>query len=198
MSHPQAGPAGRATYGEPRGVPGDLAARLDALEARQQIADVVNLVARGWDRRDEDLLRKCFWPDARLRHGGFDGAAADFVAFGLEKTARVLRARHLISNLVIAVQRDRALAECHFCATHRRPNAAGSDEEDYEIGGRFLDRFERRAGDWRIAFRRGLNEFERLSPRADVSLACADPASLGRRWPEDALYAMLADLGAGT
>jgi hypothetical protein len=137
-----------------------LEARLDAMEAREQIAQVLYRYCRGWDRRDEDLIRSCYWPEGWLTHGVYDGPAADFVGFGLSRTAHVLGVRHVINNVMIELDGDRALSECYFAAIHRRPAASGQGEEDYFLEGRYIDRFERRSGEWRILRRRGLNEFD--------------------------------------
>jgi hypothetical protein len=59
-------------------------------------------------------------------------------------------------------------------------------ELDYFTGGRYLDRFEKRAGAWKIAQRVGLIDFERHET--------PDPGSrlpqsqLSQRFPEDELY----------
>lgn len=171
--------------------------RLDRLASHQEITDILNQYARGWDRLDEEALRGCFWPEAQHQHGGFKGLSQDFITKAFPMVAKVKGTRHSISNVFIEIEGDRAFAECYFAATHRRMNAAGTDEEDYFLSGRYLDRLERRGGVWKIAMRRGLNEFERVEPRADVSLAKADPEQLGRRKPEDPYYTMLAAFRAG-
>lgn len=174
-----------------------MASRLDRIESFLAIAEIVYRCARGWDRRDEEAIRACYWPDARLRHSAFDGSAGDFVTAAFARTAALIGARHLITNPIIEQDGDRALCETYFVALHRRHAASGDDEEDYMLGGRFLDRFERRGGEWRILFRRGLNEVERIDAAADRMLADADPETRGRRKPDDPLYAMLAQFRAG-
>lgn len=171
--------------------------RIGVIESRQQITDVLNRYARGWDRLDEEALRSCFWPDAQHQHGSYKGLSQAFIDRAFPVVAKVKGTRHSISNIDIEITGDRAFSECYFAATHRRMNAEGTDEEDYFSSGRYLDRFERRGGVWKIAMRRGLNEFERIEPRADKSLANSPADQLGRRKPDDPYYAMLADFNAG-
>lgn len=175
----------------------DTAKRLDVIESRQQIGDVLNRYARGWDRLDEDALRSCFFADAQHQHGGFKGLSQDFITKALPSVAKVKGTSHRITNITIELAGDKAVSECYFASHHRRMNKAGTDEEDWFLSGRYLDRFERRDGVWKIAARRGLNEAERLEPRADVTLATAPADALGKRKPDDPLYALLADFHAG-
>lgn len=164
-------------------------------EARQQISDVLYLYARGWDRLDEEALRGCFFADSDHQHGGFKGKSHDFITAGMKAIrAKVKSTTHLITNPLVEIDGDKAIAECLFFAHHRRMNKAGTDEEDYFLKGRYLDRFERRNGEWKIAFRRGLHDFERVVPRADQGLADAPADQLSARKPNDPLYEMLATL----
>jgi hypothetical protein len=174
-----------------------LEERLDAVESRQAITEVLYRYARGWDRRDVDAVRSCFWPESRHRHGVYDGSSADFVAFGLSRTAHIKGARHAVTNVIIELDGDRALSECYFAAIHHRPNGSGDGDEEYFVEGRFVDLFERRSGEWRIVRREGLNEFERVQPRAPTAIDDLPPEVRGRRKPEDGLYAMLAEFRGG-
>ena len=54
-----------------------LEQRLDAAESRAAITEVLHLYARGWDRRDEDAVRSCFWPESQHRHGERGNDCAD-------------------------------------------------------------------------------------------------------------------------
>ncbi|HRP71707.1 MAG TPA: nuclear transport factor 2 family protein [Luteimonas sp.] len=173
-----------------------LQKRLDQLEARQQITDVLYRYARGWDLLDEQMLRSCFFDDAQHQHGGYKGQSQDFITIALPVVAKTRSTSHAISNVFIELRGDAAVADCYFFAHHRRNNAEGTDEEDYFLGGRYLDRFEKRDGVWKIARRRGLNSLERVVPRADRSFARAAADSFVGRTPDDPFYAFLAELDA--
>jgi hypothetical protein len=175
-----------------------LLAKQAETEARQQITDLLYRYARGWDRLDEEALRSCFFADSGHQHGAFKGKSHDFITAGMKGIrAKVKSTTHMIANPLIEIAGDKAFSECLFLAHHRRMNSEGTDEEDYFLKGRYLDRLERRNGEWKIAFRRGLHDFERVVPRADRTLANAPADQLSARKPDDPLYAMLADFHSG-
>ena len=174
-----------------------LEERLDAVESRQAITEVLYRYARGWDRRDVEAVQSCFWPESTHRHGVFEGLSADFISFGLERTAHIKGARHAVSNVMIELAGDRALTECYFAAIHHRPAADGAGDEEYFLEGRFVDLFERRDGEWRIIARRGLNEYERVQPRRGTVMDELPAAARGRRKPDDALYVLQAEFRKG-
>ena len=150
--------------------------------------------ARGWDRLDEAALRSCFFLDSTHQHGTFTGLSQDFITKAFPMVAKVKGTSHHMTNAMIDLVGDRAVAESYFAAHHRRMNKAGTDEEDYFLFGRYVDRFECRDGVWKIARRRGLNDMERIEPRADQTFASAPADSFSRRKPDDPLYAALAEL----
>jgi len=170
--------------------------RLTELCDKQDITEVLYRYARGWDRYDEETLRSCFFEDSKHIHGRFDGLSQKFVTNAMRNTRDVRSMTHMITNPLIEIRGDRAVSECSFFAHHRRNADDGSGEEDMFIKGRYLDIFEKRGGEWKIASRRGLSDFERVVPPADQTLGDASPDQLGQKKPADPLYAMLAALDA--
>jgi hypothetical protein len=167
---------------------------LEALEARQEITRILHLYCRGCDRADEAALRACFHPDSVHRHGGFEGLSSDFIDLAMTIVRPLKSSTHMLSNVMIELKGDRAVSECHFLAHHRRLRADGGGEEDMFLKGRYLDRFERRFGVWKISGRIGLHDFERVLPPADQTLANVPADQLGGKKPDDPLYALLAGL----
>ena len=119
---------------------------------REAIRDVIYRYSRGCDRRDEALLRSVFHPDAWDNHGTFVGSADDFVTHTIQVGgAGLVSGQHHIGNILIELDGDVAQVEsvliCHMVR----------DAEDGRyvdvVGGRYWDRMERRAGEWRIAER---------------------------------------------
>ncbi len=171
--------------------------KMDQLAARSDIADVLNRYARGWDRLDEEALRSCFWEDADHHHGGFQGKSHAFITRAFPMVQKVKGTQHAITNIMIELDGDRALSECYFNAYHRRMTKDGTHEEDYFSRGRYIDRLERRGGIWRIAMRRGLNDYERVMVQSDVMYANAPAGSTGQRKPDDDFYRLQAEFRAG-
>lgn len=165
---------------------------LSALAAKQEITEVLFRYCRGCDRADEAALRECFHPGSIHSHGGFQGLSTDFVDMAMRIVRPLKSSTHMLTNVMIELSGDRAVSECHFLAHHRRGKADGSGEEDMFLKGRYLDRFEKRDGVWKIVNRTGLHDFERVVEPADRTLASASAEQLGQKWPDDPLYAMLA------
>jgi hypothetical protein len=169
----------------------DFAYRLEALENRAAITEVVLRYARAIDRCDEAMLRSCFHPDARHRHGNFDGASADFCGFALEIVRKVELSHHQLGPVSIELAGEVAYAETYYTALHRfgaTPPPSGEPHEDRFSGGRYVDRFERRDGQWRIAERRGISEWMRYEPAADRGFYDGPADQRGRRDRDDPVY----------
>ena len=127
------------------------------LVARAEIEDCLCRYARCIDRRDWAALADCFHGDAIDRHGEFHGTLSEFIAWVSERHAAVPFSMHFLGNCLIEF-RDEAVAaaETYFVAMQRRERTAtdGSVEAtDFEVFGRYVDRFERRDGAWKVAAR---------------------------------------------
>lgn len=129
---------------------------LDALIAKDQIRDVLMRYCRGVDRGDTELLKSCYHPDATDDHGHWKGNGHEFADFIVGSiAARAHHTTHAVANVLIELDpadADRARAESYAVAYLRRTTDAGEEWLDL-FSGRYVDRFERRAGEWRIADR---------------------------------------------
>jgi hypothetical protein len=169
----------------------DAEALLHELKSRAEIGEVVLRYCRGIDRCDEALLRSCFHPDATHRHGGFEGTSADFCTFALEMVAKVRFTHHQLGPVSIELAGETAFTETYFTSLHRygaTPPPGGRAHEDRFAGGRYIDRFERRDGVWKIAHRRGVTEWQRNEPSSDAGFWDGPEAHRGRRDRGDPVY----------
>lgn len=140
-----------------------LATWLDKLD----VQEVVMKLARGIDRCDESLIASAFWPDATDDHGTFKGAAKDFVPWVIPVLRGMERTQHAICNLLVDVRGARAFSEAYFIAYHR---IHPSDEaRDMLASGRYLDCFEKRDGEWRIAHRQVVYDWSINQPASDAA-----------------------------
>jgi hypothetical protein len=169
-------------------------AALRSLLDKQAIAEVLCRYARACDRADEGLLRSCFHTDSTHRHGGFEGSSVDFCTLAMKIILATKLEKHLVSNVLIELDGDLAIAESHYVAYHRQVNQRTGEEEDMFSGGRFIDRFERRSGEWRIGQRIGLIDYERFDPIAERGFRHLTAAQKSQRQPEDALYGLMPSL----
>ncbi len=165
---------------------------LQALLDREAIRDCLYRYCRGIDRVDEAALRSAYWEDATDCHGAWNGSATGFIDLALSRLRQGGRRVHQISNVLIELQGDSAAVESSFLALQV---AADAPTLETFLCGRYVDRFERRNGDWRIAARTVVYDW--IEERQRPELAQTDAALFGRRQPvgsaapHDAVYALL-------
>jgi hypothetical protein len=155
---------------------------IDEAVACSQIRQCLARYCHGIDRCDAATLKSAYWPDAYEEHGTFDGPAREF-ADHITATMRgqVERSTQMIGNVMIELDEDLARARVEtYVFAFLRPAGEGIDRM---IGGRYLDRFERRGEEWRILRRLYVLDWHRDRPSA------ADGE-------EEGLYALLGVHGA--
>jgi len=124
---------------------------LKALLDREKIRDVIARLARGEDRRDAEAITAAYWPDSRTDYGVFEGSFDDYLAWVVPGADAIKNTQHVLGQSVIELAGETALVETHVNSYHRVDMGAG--DRDTLIGGRYLDRMEKRGGEWRIAQR---------------------------------------------
>jgi SnoaL-like domain len=118
---------------------------------REKIRDCLARLARGEDRRDAEAISACCWPDSTSDYGVFFGTFSEYLAWVVPGSPAIAVTQHVLGQSVIELQGDAALSETHVSSYHRIN--MGTEERDIVIGGRYLDRMEKRGGAWRIAKR---------------------------------------------
>ncbi|MGJ7575623.1 nuclear transport factor 2 family protein [Variovorax sp. RB2P76] len=167
-------------------------AALQALLDREAIRECLFRYCRGIDRVDEEALRGAYWPDATDCHGASNGSADGFIAQALQRLRQGGRRVHQVNNIAIELHSDVAAVESGFFALQAPADAPAKRTL---LCGRYLDRFERRAGEWRIAARTvvydWIEERERPELAHDNALLFGARQPVGRAAPHDMLYALL-------
>jgi hypothetical protein len=135
---------------------------LQRLLEEEEIKRVHLRYCRGVDRMDWELVRSCYHPDATDDHGDYVGGIDGFIAYGEANLPRFTSTNHCVCNQLVEVQGDVAFAEHYAIAYHRLPAGDGEPERDWIANVRYVDRFERRNGEWRIAKRRTLVDADRV------------------------------------
>ena len=174
------------------------AAQLQALLDREAIRDCLFRYCRGIDRADEAALRSAYWDDATDCHGAWNGSAAGFIAQALQRLRQGGRRVHQVTNIAIELHGDLAGVESSFFALQAPAHAP---RQETFLCGRYVDRFERRDGEWRIAARTVVYDWieERERPELaedDTTLFSARQPS-GRAAPADPVYQLLGDVREG-
>lgn len=151
------------------------------------INDVLASYCRGVDRVDEATLRAIYHEDAIEDRGSglFIGKAHDWIPWTLSLLPVFTSTQHCIFNVLIDLQGDKAFTETYFRAYHRfgspqknEAEAATGQKvnEDVEwpegdiellLGGRYIDRLEKRNGVWKFAYRKMINDWVHQRPIAE-------------------------------
>lgn len=124
---------------------------VEDLSARQEITDVLYRASRAVDRADVELLRTCFHPGARDYRGAANGPS--------ENVCKVLTqwaptaTQHVTTNILIERDGDTARVESYVTAFHFIAEANDGSGQDELLRARYMDRFEKRGGNWKIAER---------------------------------------------
>jgi len=181
--------------------------QLGELLDKQAVTEVIMTYARAIDRLDEDLLRSVFHPDSQHAHGfvgpssdpslpSSPGAPGDFVAFAFEVLSGFTRTHHQLGNIFIEIDEDNAYSETYFSAYHRMrakgdPLAAANaydTEMDWLVGGRYIDRMQKRDGVWKISHRTGLTDWMRTESPSTQGFVDIPPHMVGQRGSQDLVY----------
>ncbi len=123
------------------------------------------------DWRNRPALEALFWPDAWVDLGFFKGDGADAPGFLIENANQSLRRWHITTSSTLHIEGDTGLADS--CAiTHAVSRGEDSALVSHLFLGRYIDRLERRRGEWRFAARRYLLQAATSAPYAeDAALA---------------------------
>jgi hypothetical protein len=159
--------------------------RMEDYLAKQDIYELSCKYSRGLDRLDLDLLRSVFFADAHCEYGFFNGSPTEFSAFAIDALSAHAANHHMLGNVLIELNGDEAFGEIYFQAYHKVPAEDGFD--DIIISGRYLDRYERRDGEWKIAYRSERNDWSNTRPTNDPYFDAAPDGLRGAR-QDDAVY----------
>jgi SnoaL-like domain len=128
------------------------------LKDRQAILDVIMRHARGHDRHDTELMNSCFWADGVDEHGQFVTPGPEYGDWANKThTAGFFLHLHNITNHTCEIDGDTAHCETYVIGALLPRSAPGRATF---VSGRYLDRLERRDGEWRIVVRRTSIEVE--------------------------------------
>jgi hypothetical protein len=148
---------------------------LEEISARLEIRDVLSRYCRGIDRRDKALLSSAYWPDAvdRRSYGPPDAGPQEFADRVVDGFGDLpAYSQHHVTNVIIDLDLEAGVAHVESYNLVMHPVGPGTtlvlaatDGDDAIrlriMGGRALDRFERRDGEWRIARRVMLVDWSR-------------------------------------
>jgi hypothetical protein len=115
---------------------------------RQEIWQVMQRYARGLDRVDRALVRSCYFDDAIDDHGGFVARVEDFIDWANGASMYFVSHHHGLMNHSCELDGDDAHCETYYVFT-----GVTAKPPHFMAMGRYIDHFQRRNGEWRIANR---------------------------------------------
>jgi len=159
------------------------------LIARQKCYDVLTRYCRALDRADAELMRSVYWEDGIDEHGVFKGNAIEFSDYIIAEIQNWFAVTmHSISNVHMEFYGDIMCTESYLTAYHKvigdkekieavqgskyyaRLNLAELEGTHHVFfyGGRYIDRLEKRDGQWRIALRRVVMDWNEHWPGCTI------------------------------
>lgn len=128
---------------------------------RLAVTDILHRYCHALDRRDFTLMASCFHHDATMQYMTEEITCAAFIDFAKHMASMLRWTIHQLSNFTISIENDTAATESYVFAYHRIPADAQGDyffrlngsEQIALVACRYVDRFERREGLWKIAHR---------------------------------------------
>tara|TARA_A100001391_G_scaffold160929_3_gene119720 strand:- start:5278 stop:5856 length:579 start_codon:yes stop_codon:yes gene_type:complete len=145
--------------GQPQ--PSDQAAAIGMIWDRLAVTDILHRYCHALDRRDFGLMESCFHADATMDYASQAMTSDAFIGFARHMAGMLRWTVHQLSNFTISIEGDIARTESYVFAYHRIPAEAEGDyyfrlngqEQIALVTCRYIDRFEKRDGLWRIAHR---------------------------------------------
>ena len=135
-----------------------------------QLRKLVNSYCRAVDRGDIAHLRGLYHDDAEDDHGAFSTGPADDFLNELAAARPYIRSmQHNVTTMNFAVSGDTAEGEIYTIATHTF--VAGDRDVDVIVGGRYLDKYERRDGTWKFIERRIVTDWAHVNDPSSVDLS---------------------------
>jgi len=152
----------------------------DELLARDEIRQCLLRYARGMDRHDTALVASAYHADAIDDHTSYIGPGSGLALHANAAHDAMWEAhQHFVINTTIDLDGDTAHVESYLISAGRRKQNSGTELH----GGRYVDRFEKRAGRWAIAARIlvyewGLPAEGAVEALKSVPLGTQDPSDL--------------------
>ena len=169
-------------------IPMDETQAVEEVVAQQAISELGCRYARGVDRGDPKIIRSAFHDDAAIVSGAFNGPAVEFAtAIGGLLDEISIRVAHTVTNHWIDIDGDSAVGESYVVAFQ---GTKGDSPQDVMTGGRYIDRYERRNGEWKISHRTFVMDWTTSADSKDLmGLGMFEDMVKGERGKGDPVYA---------
>lgn len=155
------------------------------LKDRQEILDCLVRETRGRDRHDAELTKSCYWDDGADEHGAVVTAGPEYGdKANAGHRAAFAANSHNLTNHTCEIEGDVA-----NCETYVMGGLLSLDGKTCKIAlGRYVDRLERRNGEWRIKLRRCLIDMVAEGDASWLKSAAVSGFLKGLRSRDDVSY----------
>lgn len=131
---------------------------------------LVHGYCRAVDRGDFATLRELYHPDAVDDHGEISTGSVDEFLKTLEASRPHIRSmQHNVTTANFVIEGDLAEGEIYTIATHTF--GAGHRDVDVIIGGRYLDKYEKRHDIWKILERTIVTDWAHVNDPSSVDFS---------------------------
>jgi len=145
----------------------DPLARIQELLDKQDILECLTRFSRGMDRFDRSVYLSAFHGDATIAAGPFVGTPAECYDWAVPMhEAGQVATHHNLLNVTFDIDGDTAHTETYYLFVGRNRDAT-----NWIAGGRYVDRLERRGGEWKIALRTNVIEWSGMLPTMEIPFA---------------------------
>lgn len=163
-----------------------------SLEDERAVERLILTYARAADRLDGPLLRRIFTPDAEIDLGAiYKGGPEGFEQVVLGFMGSMAGTRHAVTNMLVQVSGDTATMEAYVTAWHRVATPEG--DRELTVLGRYLDRAERRDGQWLLTHHTEVIDWGEDRPVDAAWFETNSEMEKGQRGRGDRSYAFLAN-----
>ena len=172
--------------------------QLDELLDKQAIHELIHAYCNAADRHDHAKMRMLYHEDAIDEHGHFArGLAHEFIDKLPQIQAPMAILHHNVTTVNIVLDGARAEGEVYVIAFHQVRD--GDRLYDVLIGGRYFDRYEKRAGAWKFSYRSVVADWGYVADPSAVKLdhPFMAGAYIGKPGPVDPSYGFFSLLKRG-
>lgn len=157
--------------------------QLQELVAKQAIHECIMRYCRGSDRFDADLIRSTFHHDGVVeRERTF--TREEWVELSMARDRARARSHH-VDNVLIEVDGETAIGETSWIAYQVWSD--GGVRYVRTRAARYVDRFVRRAGEWRVVYRGVVDDWS-FTQEVGAQIDQGRSALVGRDFPDDPIY----------
>lgn len=163
----------------------DMSAALQSLLDKEAIRDCFLRYMRGIDRLDVELIKSAFHDDAIDHHTTENrGSIKDLLGWWIPQQESREATQHFVTNQTIALDGEIAHVESYFFVFIKQK----SQDLGALIGGRYADRFEKRDGEWKIALRVVMPEWQAEADARNSGFVSRAGGAVGARDRSDPTY----------